>query len=219
MNDIPCPLCSADHAPSFHEDRVRVYLRCNTCRLIFVPPAFHLSEVDEKAEYDQHQNSPDDHGYRRFLSRLLDPIHARLAPGSSGLDFGSGPGPTLSVMFDELGHHMSIYDPFYAPDQTPLSTQYDFVTASEVVEHLRNPQADLDRLWSCVKPDGWLGIMTKLALDEASFSRWHYKQDQTHIGFFSRETFTWLADTWNAELTFVGNDVVILSRPLQYEHV
>ncbi len=181
-----------------------------------MPPEYHLSSTAEKAEYDLHQNSPWDEGYRRFLSRLFDPVSTLIAAGSHGLDFGSGPGPTLSVMFEEAGHRMAIYDPFYAPDKSPLTTQYDFVTCTEVVEHFYNPRTDLERLWSCVKPGGLLGIMTKLALNTAdaaeAFSGWHYKNDQTHVSFFSRKTFEWLASQWGADVMFVGNDVVLLTR-------
>lgn len=107
---------------------------------------------------------------------------------------------------------MAIYDPFYATDTSPLAVRYDFVTASEVVEHFRNPADDLDRIWACVKPGGLLGIMTKLALDREAFARWHYKNDRTHVCFFSRETFAWLAAEWNADLAYAGNDVVLLSH-------
>lgn len=139
-------------------------------------------------------------------------MQARLASGSSGLDFGSGPGPTLSVMFEEAGHRMAVYDPFYAPDKSPLARQYDFVTASEVVEHFCNPRVDLNRIWMCVEPGGLLGIMTKQALDRETFADWHYKTDPTHVSFFTRETFEWLANEWNAELHPVGVDVVLFSR-------
>ncbi|MGB2360319.1 MAG: methyltransferase, partial [Porticoccaceae bacterium] len=63
-----------------------------------------MSSAAEKAIYDQHQNSPDDLQYRRFLSRLTEPLLERLGPCSRGLDFGCGPGPTLSVMMAEQGH-------------------------------------------------------------------------------------------------------------------
>jgi hypothetical protein len=215
MIDLTCPLCADVRISEFYEYRSRCFLRCDVCRLIFVPAEFHLSLADEKAEYDKHKNSPDDLGYRKFLSRLFEPMNARMSLGSKGLDFGSGPGPTLSVMFEEAGHDVSIYDPFYAPEVTHLARQYDFVTASEVVEHFRNPAKDLQRLWSCVKPTGLLGLMTKLAFDQASFAKWHYKNDPTHVSFFSRECFKWLAEKWRAELIFVGSDVILLSRTPQ----
>ena len=219
MSRITCPLCTANRVFPLYDDKWRDYFRCVACQLTFVPPAFHLSPSDEKAVYDLHQNSSADQGYRNFLSRIFEPVHARIAPGSHGLDFGSGPGPTLSVMFEEVGHHMAIYDPYYATETSPLALQYDFVTASEVVEHLYNPGDELRRLWSCIKPGGLLGIMTKLALDREAFARWHYKNDRTHVSFFSRETFAWLAAEWNAELAFVGNDVILLRHRACYTSV
>jgi hypothetical protein len=49
-------------------DHPRTYFRCSICDLIFAPVSQLLSPQDEKAEYDRHQNSPSDQGYRRFLS-------------------------------------------------------------------------------------------------------------------------------------------------------
>ena len=115
-------------------------------------------------------------------------------------------------MFEEAGHPMVIYDPFYAPTTECLNTQYDFVTASEVVEHFRDPHQDLKLLWSLVKPGGLLGIMTKLALDRQAFDRWHYKDDPTHISFFSVATLRWLASSWNASLELVGADVALWTK-------
>jgi len=196
----------------FHRDKRREYYRCSICWLCFVPPSQLPSEEFEKTEYDKHQNSPDDPGYRNFLSRLFIPLQTRLTPHSHGLDFGSGPGPTLSVMFEEVGQEMSLYDPFYAPDTAKLTRQYDFITASEVVEHLHDPAGDLELVWSLLKPGGWLGIMTKLALDKTAFSKWHYKNDPTHVCFFSKKTMEWLAKKWQARLFLIGNDVILFQK-------
>jgi SAM-dependent methyltransferase len=211
VSNASCPLCSSQEILDFHQDLSREYLRCKNCRLTFVPREYHVSPSSEKAEYDLHENSPNDPGYRKFLGRLFEPMNARVSPGSTGLDFGSGPGPTLSVMFEEAGHNVSIYDPFYAPDEAPLKRQYDFVTASEVVEHFRNPAEDLQRLWSCVKPGGLLGIMTKQVLDQASFANWHYKNDPTHVSFFCLKTFEWLAAHWRAQLIALSDSAVLLA--------
>ena len=206
-----CPLCQRLSGSLFFQDS-RDYFHCPVCSLVFILPHQFLSPVAEKAVYDLHQNSVDDPGYRRFLSRLFEPVSQRIAPNSVGLDFGSGPGPTLSVMFVEAGHSMHIYDPFYAPNPSLLQQEYDFITASEVVEHLHQPRQELNELWSCLKPGGVLGIMTKRVIDQEAFSRWHYKNDPTHVCFFSTETFVWLADYWGAELTVVGKDVVVFRK-------
>ena len=208
-----CPLCFQPDAPLFFEDH-RKFFRCKVCALVFVPPQHFLSPAAEKAEYDKHQNSAQDPRYRAFLSRLQEPLLQRLAPQCHGLDFGSGPGPTLSVMFQEAGHLMEIYDPFYAPDHGVLGRKYDFITASEVVEHLHDPRAELDRLWGCLKPGGLLGIMTKRVIDADRFARWHYKDDPTHVCFFSPATFHWLAERWQATFVMPANDIVIFDKPL-----
>lgn len=212
---LRCPLC-ADllETDCFYRDRHRDYYRCSHCHLVFVLPSQFLSPEVERAEYDRHQNLPDDMRYREFLNRLFTPLNNRLRPASHGLDFGSGPGPTLSLMFEEAGHRVSLFDPFYAPQQHTLTRQYDFITASEVVEHFQAPAAEFALLWSILKPGGWLGIMTKLALDRVAFSRWHYKNDLTHVCFFSSKTMDWLASQWNVEVLQIGKDVFLFQKPL-----
>jgi len=207
-----CPLCAAADTRHFHRDRRRDYWRCARCALVFVPAEQRLDAREERAVYDQHENSPEDPGYRRFLSRLYDPLRERLAPGARGLDFGAGPGPTLSVMFEEAGYPMAIYDPFYAPDASVLEQTYDFITASEVVEHLFAPGEELTRLAGLLRPGGWLGLMTKRVTDREAFARWHYIQDPTHVAFFSEATFRWLGEHLDMSVEFPGPDVVLLQR-------
>lgn len=210
--EVGCPLCQALGAQHYAEDQRRRYSHCSQCGLVFVTSDQQLSSEAEKAVYDQHQNSPDDQNYRRFLSRLTDPLLERLKPASQGLDFGCGPGPTLSVMMAEQGHQMAVYDLYYADNPLALQGQYDFITSTEVVEHLANPGQELTRLWAMLANGGYLGLMTKLATDKASFTRWHYKNDPTHISFFSRATFNYLAKVWGASLEIIGADVIILRK-------
>ncbi|WP_240538624.1 class I SAM-dependent methyltransferase [Halomonas sp. SH5A2] len=209
-----CPLCDEDDAALYHQDRRRDYYQCATCALVFVPPEQHLSAAAEKAEYDKHQNSPYDTGYRRFLGRLFTPLTAKLTTQARGLDFGSGPGPTLSVMFEEQGYPMSIYDPFYAPEQRVLTHEYDFITATEVVEHLARPGQVLAQLAGLLTPGGYLGLMTKRVTSPEAFARWHYIGDPTHVSFFSEATFCWWAAQHHFTVEFPGSDTVILRKSL-----
>ncbi|MGM0783657.1 MAG: class I SAM-dependent methyltransferase [Pseudomonadota bacterium] len=207
-----CPLCAAGDCLPYHRDARREYHQCRHCELVFVPPEHFLSPAAEKAEYDKHENHPDDPGYRRFLSRLFVPLCERLGDGARGLDFGAGPGPTLSVMFAEAGRPTAIYDPFYAPDAAVLAATYDFITATEVVEHLHAPGRELTRLIERLAPGGWLGIMTKRVRSHEAFARWHYIQDPTHVCFFSEATFRWVAERLSLHVEFPAADVALLQK-------
>ncbi len=205
-----CPLCIGEAIVPFHEDRRRPYLRCGDCALVFVPPSSYLTRQAERAEYDLHRNRVDDPAYRAFLSRLALPLAERLAPGARGLDFGCGPAPALACMLREAGYPVSLYDSFYLPDTGALQGRYDFICATEVVEHLHRPGPELARLWGLLDPGGWLGIMTKLVRDRAAFATWHYRNDPTHVCFFSEQTWQWWAREQRAGLEIVGADVILL---------
>ena len=207
-----CPLCHSTDLSEFHVDRRRCYLRCDVCALVSVASAYHLSAAEEHAEYTKHENNPEDAGYRRFLGRLASPLLAQLPHVSHGLDFGCGPGPTLSLMLEEHGHTVSLYDKFFNPDANVFNAKYDFICATEVIEHLHDPATELDRLWQCLRPGGVLAIMTKLVISQHAFGQWHYKNDPTHIVFFSKETLEWLAQRWQAELQYFGSDAFIFTK-------
>ncbi|WOJ92025.1 class I SAM-dependent methyltransferase [Congregibacter variabilis] len=209
-----CPLCGSPDPRFFHRDRRREYLRCDNCELAFVSPKDYVSSAEELAYYQQHENQPDDPGYRRFLSRLADPLCERLAAQSVGMDFGCGPGPALAAMLTEAGHCMSLYDHFFFDDPAVLQGSYDFITATEVVEHLHRPGDVLERLWRLLLPGGYLAVMTKLVQSQEAFARWHYIRDPTHVCFFSRQTWTWWADCHHARVDFVGADVILLQKDL-----
>jgi SAM-dependent methyltransferase len=207
-----CPLCAGAELADYHSDQRRAYRQCLDCQLVFVPQRFHLSADQEKAEYDLHENDPQDLGYRGFLNRLAEPLMQRLKPKSQGLDFGCGPGPCLSLMIEEQGHSVALYDLYYANYPELLDCQYDFITATEVIEHLAMPLFELQRLWDLLKPGGHLAIMTKLVASPEKFANWHYKSDPTHISFFSAPTFEYLGQQWGSAPQFIGADVIIFQK-------
>lgn len=204
-----CPVCRSDRTLAFIQVDGLDYWRCPRCLATFLDPAQRPDRKKEKAEYDRHQNLPDDPGYRRFLSRLADPLLERLAPGSAGLDFGCGPGPALALMLVEAGHRMQLYDPFFHPDRTALERRYDFITCTEVVEHLHDPAAVFELLDGCLRPGGWLGIMTRFQTDDSRFANWHYRRDPTHVVFYRPETFAWLGQRWGWEIEVMAPDRIL----------
>ena len=179
---------------------------------MYVEPSQRLGRNEEKRVYDQHENSPDDAGYRRFLSRLAEPLCRYLPTPAHGLDFGCGPGPTLSVMLQEKGYTMDVFDPIYYPALRWQTHCYDFITATEVIEHVFDPAAVLPALCQSVRPGGVLALMTKRVQDRDRFAAWHYKNDPTHVCFYSVSTFDWLAKHLSARCQIVADDVVFFFK-------
>lgn len=68
-----------------------------------------------------------------------------------------------------------------------------------------------------LNPGGYLGIMTRFypeihGVPEAeTFANWYYHRDDTHIVFYSPDTFQWIADKKNLEIIFHNQkDFIIL---------
>ncbi len=208
-----CPIC-ATGAGHFLSVEGRDYFRCPACQARFLHPSRHPTRDEEVAHYRHHENDPADPRYRRFLAKLADPLLDRLSPGASGLDYGCGPGPALAAMLRDAGHEMALYDPFFAPDPTPLRRAYDFVACTETVEHFHLPGRDFARLRGLVRPGGWLALMTCFQTDDDRFAGWHYRRDPTHVVFYREETFRHLARAWGWSCEVPEKDVVLMRRPV-----
>jgi len=207
-----CPLCGSSNDPSgpvdYYQDKKRNYLHCRQCGLVMVPEQFHLSASAEKQIYDLHQNDVNDPGYRKFLSRTFEPLFKKLSAGATGLDFGCGPAPLISKVGKEYGFNISNYDLYYFNDAELLRAQYDFVVLTEVIEHIAEPRALLELLASLLKPGAILAIMTKRLTGIEAFKQWHYKNDPTHICFYSMQSLEWIAKNYQWQLQVIDQDVV-----------
>lgn len=208
-----CPLCQSVDCFIYSSDKRRQYWRCQQCQLIFADPAALLDAAAEISIYQQHQNDPTDQRYRAFLNKLAAPLQQRLTKtGLQGLDFGCGPGPTLSLMLAESGQQMSIYDPYFADNPQVLTQSYDFICATEVIEHFYQPAREWQLWLQLLKPGGWLGLMTKITDQVTDFANWHYKNDPTHVSFFSSKTFAYLAKRDGFTLEIIEPDVILMQK-------
>ncbi|WP_431635984.1 class I SAM-dependent methyltransferase [Dyella sp. KULCS107] len=209
---VDCPLCGAATGAPWRE-ATGVYRHCPRCDLVSRDRATWLDAEAERAYYGTHDNRVDDPGYRRFLSQLADPLIACLAPGARGLDYGCGAAPALAVMLTDAGFPTVGYDPLFAADASQLDARYDFVTCTEVLEHMHDPRRDLARIDALLVPGGWLGLMTELRPPMADFSRWHYHRDPTHVGFHSVASLRWLAARFGWQVESAGRRVILLRKP------
>lgn len=207
-----CPVCEEGELADFLVVKEQRYLRCLLCEATVMADSSRLPSEQEKALYEYHENDSADPGYRRFLAKLADPLLALLPPGASGLDFGCGPGPALAAMLREAGMSVRVYDPFFFPSLEVLDARYDFVTCTEVVEHLHRPAEVFRQLDSLLKPGGWLGVMTCFQTDDARFANWHYRRDPTHVVFYRQSTLSVVAGQLGWELTVPAKDVALFRK-------
>ncbi|MCH9765395.1 MAG: class I SAM-dependent methyltransferase [Alphaproteobacteria bacterium] len=190
----------------------RVYFACQACAARFLHPLHRPSHAEELDHYRLHENDPDDPRYRAFLSKLVTPLLEKLPPNQTVLDYGAGPGPALAAMLTEAGHHVALYDPFFSPGRAPLAQTYDAITCTETVEHFHDPASEFQRFNALLKPGGWLGLMTCFQTDDGRFATWHYRKDPTHVVFYRRETFHYIAvhAGWTCEIPV--KDVVLMRK-------
>lgn len=191
----------------------RTFIACNACGVVFVPPAEHGSVEEERRRYLLHDNRPDHPGYRAHLDRLATPLLLRVPRGAAGLDYGCGPGPTLSLLLQERGLHVALHDPLFAPNPEALSCLHDFVTATEVLEHLRRPGEEIARMLGLLRPGGVLAVMTQLAPGDDAFAGWHYHRDPTHVAFYRAETLAFVARRHGCGLELLPDGVAFLQTP------
>ena len=209
---MTCPLCLSKNCSYYYKDKFRLYLQCNNCEYVFVPTQYHLSDSDEKERYDTHNNNPKDPRYRKFLSKLTQPLSDLLSYGSYGLDFGCGPGPTLSLMLEEEGRQVDLYDKFYVKDQSVFKKEFYFITLTEVIEHLSDPLFELERLTSILKPGGIIAIMTQTLSRDIDFEAWYYKNDPSHIGFYNQKSLQILADHLGLKISHYSDRVIFFKK-------
>ena len=128
-----------------------------------------------------------------------------MSPPASGLDFGCGPGLALVAMGREAGFEMAGYDKFYADDPELLSREYDFITSTEVVEHLPTPRR-AGRPLGPAQARRRAGRADPAGAGDERFRTWRYRQDPTHIVFFAEASFRALGARWRAEVEFPHAD-------------
>ena len=100
-----------------------------------------------------------------FLTNSRSPCW-HVEPGACGPGLRLWPGPALARCWKKRGAY-DFYDPFFYPDDRLLTQRYDFVTCTEVVEHLHHPAEVFANAGSPVTAWRLLGIMTCFQTDDA----------------------------------------------------
>lgn len=207
MKKKVCALCESQTKLIQHPKWGKYHF-CSNCELISKDEKHILSAEEEHAQYNLHNNSIDDPGYVAFFYRFLEnAVFPFVSGGKKGLDFGSGPSPVLAELLERNHHHqMDIYDRYYAPKKVYESNQYDLITSTEVVEHLKNPLPYFKLFSDLLKENSILAVMTLFhPNDEELFWNWHYTRDPTHITFYTPRTMEYIASRTNLEVIYTNH--------------
>ncbi len=179
---------------------------------MFLDPSSHVTASEELAQYSLHQNNPQDVNYRKFLAPAKAAVVKNLAALSKGIDFGCGPGPTLSVMLEEAGFKVQKFDKYFYPDPSVLGEIYDFVTCTEVIEHVHDLEAFIQQLLVLLRPGGLLVLMTRILQEDIEFKSWHYRIDPTHISFLRPRTVEVMCERYGLTLLELTGQLIVLRK-------
>ncbi len=182
-----------------------VFYHCESCEFIFKRELDIIDEKDEIKIYEYHNNSIEDEHYVEYFKAFLDnALFKYVSKKTAGLDFGSGPSPVLAEILNrDYNCQMEIYDLYYSPEKVYEGKTYDFVTSTEVIEHLREPLKYFNLFNSLLDVGNILGIMTLFHENSVDkFLKWHYRRDMTHISFYTPKTLETIADKSGFRLVY-----------------
>ncbi|MFB6317113.1 class I SAM-dependent methyltransferase [Saccharicrinis sp. FJH54] len=193
---MKCRLCHAE-SNKYYVQGERIFYQCVRCRSIQVHHQMLPSASQEKERYGLHQNSSSDSGYVSFLRPLIDVAMKYHSKNDTGLDFGSGPEPVLTELLQHEGYAVEAYDPIFKNDSVLLTEEYDFIICCEVAEHFHDPASEFFKLSKMLKRGGSLFIKTHLFTADVDFPAWWYKNDITHVFFYTSEALEYIKHTYN----------------------
>jgi hypothetical protein len=176
-----------------------------------VPECGHVGIEEEKKRYALHENSPGHEGYCHFLNDLVSVVIKQAPVPGRILDYGSGKNAVLTRLLREKGFDCTAYDPLYRIGKEALSKTYDTVVLCEVIEHLRDLKKELASIKNTAGKSGKIFIRTQLYPSLENFAGWWYKNDITHVNFFSRQAISkFAAKLGRKNVLSCGKDIFLL---------
>ncbi|MCF7924326.1 MAG: class I SAM-dependent methyltransferase [Candidatus Izimaplasma sp.] len=209
-NNYRCKLCN-ENMDYFIKTRNRKYYRCPNCDSIQLHDSFFLKPKLEKARYETHNNDINDSGYQEFVAPITNYIIQNFQSNHLGLDYGAGPGPVISKVLKDHHFQVKLYDPYFHKHDELLIRKYDYIIACEVVEHFNKPAKEFELLKRILKENGTIIMMTNIYNDDIDFNEWYYKNDETHVIFYTKKTFNYIKNHYNFNDLKIHNSLIILN--------
>ncbi len=210
-----CRLCGSSDTDLW-KAADKKYLFCRRCGFVQVLRKYFPSPDKERERYLKHDNSISNPGYVKFLESFIDSaVMPYIERGSDILDFGSGPSPVLSELLNRRGYRTVSYDPYFSDINFWKERTFRGVVSLEVFEHMHNPVRELESITAVIERGGYLAIGTVLHHEDRTFfDKWWYKDDFTHVSFYSEKTFRFIAEIFGLKfITQKDGTRIILLKP------
>lgn len=206
-----CILC-AGQTRDFFREKSRQYVQCLNCRSVLLLPAFYITPEEEKQRYQEHNNDVSDVRYQKFLHPVTAAIQQDFPTQAVGLDYGCGTGPVATAVLEKKGYELALFDPFFHNAPEVLSKTYDFIVCSEVMEHFHQPSREFRLLREMLAPGGKLYCKTSVLEVSVDFGSWYYKNDPTHVFFYSPESLEWIRERYGFRHLDIFPKLIVFHR-------
>ena len=193
---MQCSLCNSV-TTFFIEHKNRSFYKCTHCDSILLDTNHYLEFNDEKQRYDKHSDDIEDEGYQQFVDPIVKAVKQGFKESDKGLDYGCGKTAIIENLLKRKQYAIVGYDPIYFSNQEILTSKYNYITCCEVVEHFYHPQQEFFKLSQLLLPEGKLFLKTNLFKDTIDFKGWWYKNDPTHVIFYTKISMEFIKKAYN----------------------
>ena len=80
------------------------------------------------------------------------------------------------------------------------------------MEHFSAPKREFIELASLLKPGGKLYCKTSLYSEKIDFDNWYYKNDVTHIFFYTSKSLQWIKDNLDFSALEIHPNAIVFSK-------
>jgi hypothetical protein len=208
-----CSICN-NTVHNFDEKLNSKYIFCKICEYICLKKAYIVNETDEKKRYLLHNNS-NNLGYIRMFNNFITKAILPFCNNNiNSLDFGCGSVPVLAELLKERKFNVDIYDKYFFKDKIYQGKKYDLITITEVIEHLYDPLKYFRLFINHLNKNGIIAGTTLFHHNNSElFEKWWYKNDITHVSFYSEKTIRYIANILNLNVLLIDDkNIFVLSR-------
>ncbi|WP_081212447.1 class I SAM-dependent methyltransferase [Salegentibacter sediminis] len=206
-----CTLCGAE-TKTFWKSKNREFVVCTNCEGIQLLPEFYINKEAEKQRYLTHNNDVEDPRYQEFVSPITSRVLNDFSAKNTGLDYGCGTGPVATSELEKQGYSVALFDPYFYPDKSVLKNFYDFIICCEVMEHFHDPAREFRDLSYKLNPGGKLYCKTSLYTEGLDFDTWYYKNDPTHVFFYTEKSLIWIRDNFGFSKLELESKLMVFSK-------